>query len=59
MSNYCAYEKVYSGTIYEPPERECLLDQDYDCEYCPYRYSMDDYEGDKIDMEYDDIENSY
>ena len=54
MSWYCIHEKTWSGTLYEPPEAWCELNEDYcDCENCPHRYSGEDYEDERINYEYE------
>ena len=58
MSWYCIYEKTWSGTHYEPPETWCELNYDYDCESCPNRYSKEDYEADRADIEYERYRDS-
>lgn len=58
MSWYCVYEKTWPGTRYEPPETWCELNYDYDCESCPNRYSKEDYEADRADIEYERYRDS-
>lgn len=55
MSAACIHFKSYPGTLYEPPEAWCDIDEDgeYDCESCPHRYSEEDYEADRADFLYD------
>ena len=59
MSWYCIHEKTWPGTLYEPPEAWCELDEDCDCEDCPHRYSQEDYEDDRADYEYERYRNSF
>ena len=54
MSWFCIYEKRWLGTLYEPPESWCEINDDYDCEHCPHRYSKEDYEADRSDYLYDE-----
>ena len=54
MSWYCVHERIYPGTLYEPPESWCDIDDDCCCgDDCPHRYSREDYEADRADYEYD------
>ena len=59
MSWYCIHEKTWSGTLYEPPEAWCELNEDCDCEDCPHRYSQEDYEDDRADYEYERYRDSF
>lgn len=54
MSQYCIYEKIWPGTLYEPSEVWCEVNLNHDCENCPYNYSKEDYEYDQADLEYDE-----
>ena len=53
MSWYCIHEKTWPGTLYEPPEAWCELNEDCDCEDCPHRCSQEGYEDDRADYEYE------
>ena len=61
MSWYCIHEKTWSGTLYEPLEAWCELNEDCDCdcEDCPHRYSQEDYEDDRADYEYERYRDSF
>lgn len=63
MSWYCIHEKTWGGTLYEPPEAWCEIDiceeENYDCEYCPYRCTPEDYEDDRMDYEYENYRDFF
>ena len=60
MSAYCIHEKIWVDDFFEPIEYSCKVNDDHDCDNCPYRYSKEDYENDMIDYEYDRyIEDSF
>lgn len=59
MSSYCIYEKTSPGTLYEPPESWCDINEDYDCENCPYYFSKEDYEDERLDYEYELYRESF
>lgn len=59
MSSFCIHEKTWGGSRYEPPEAWCELSYDECGENCPYRYSGDDFEDDRIDYEYDKYRDDF
>ena len=61
MSYFCVHEMFYSGTYYDPPEFWCGsgYDDKYECgEDCPYRYSQEDFDGDRANYEYEALRDS-
>lgn len=58
MSN-CVHEKYHSATLYEPAEYWCNLNEDHDCENCPYYLTHEDYDSIFMDIEYEDFRESF
>ena len=59
MSSFCIYERVVQLSRYEPPEAECEIDDDHDCENCLMRMSKEDFDLNKADMEYESDEGFF
>ena len=55
MTNFCAYQNIFRGNRYEPPEAWCELnfDEEYDCDTCPFRISKEDYDEAEVDRNHD------
>ena len=54
MTDFCAYQNVFRGNRYEPPEVWCELtvDEEYDCDSCPFRVSKEDCDEIEADRNY-------
>ena len=52
-NTFCIHMEYSGGSMYDPPEAECKLDSEYNCDDCPYYYSKEDHMDDLADFEYE------